>query len=149
VDIHDGHAVARAEDEIGEVLVVGVGLRDPHGVVHLRLEAHAMQGLHRALHVLALEEDVQVLGVAIDARVEVERVGARDHEGNLRVLERAERQEVRAPLDGWALIRLHGRWRLARLARLPGRFLAAALPHSRMVGLLNAHGTLPVSWQVG
>jgi hypothetical protein len=88
-------AAARAVDDVHEV-VEGrcVGLAEPMGKGELRPAAHPLEHAHQDRGIDGPAEDVEVLGVALDARVTRERVRAADEVRHSRVFQDRERVTV-------------------------------------------------------
>src|SRR5205085_12178636 len=79
VVVDGGHAVARAEGDVDEVLAAP-RLAEPVRKRQLRLAPRRGQRRQHPLDVARVDEDVEVLRVARDARVALEGVGAADEE---------------------------------------------------------------------
>jgi hypothetical protein len=99
-----GHAVARAEDQVDESVIV-VGLAEPVREVALDLVAGRGQRLQRPLEVAHVDEQVEVLGMADDPGVAGEGVGAADQERDSVLLElphgpAVELRDLRSELVG-------------------------------------------------
>ena len=85
VVVDQRHAVARAVDQVHDVLAA-VGLGQPVRERHVRLAAVGGEHRQRALDVARVDEEVEVLGVARDAGVALERVGPAHQERDRRGL---------------------------------------------------------------
>ena len=109
-----GNPVARAEDDVDEVLAV-VGFAQPVRKRNLRDVAGTLKSLQRAREVRFADEDVQVLGVALDAGIAGEGIGSADQHVDAVLLEHAQR--VAVELSGLGLqdlLRVQGSHRLER-----------------------------------
>jgi hypothetical protein len=84
--VHPGDPVARAEDDVDEV-VPAVALAQPVREGPRDRAAHPLQLLQGAVEIPGMDEDVEILGVPDDPRVAGERVGATDQEGHSRLLQ--------------------------------------------------------------
>ena len=78
--------IAGAEDDVDEILAAD-RLAEPVRIREFGVARLALERGHRALHVHAAHEHVEVLGVALDAREMEEGVGASDEKRHLRALE--------------------------------------------------------------
>jgi hypothetical protein len=87
------HAVAGVEHQVDEVIVLPC-LAEPVGEGELGAVARVPQRAHRAIHVRATEEEVEVLRVADDSRVLEEGVRAADEKWHRGVAEHVERATV-------------------------------------------------------
>ena len=106
--VDDGHAVARAEDEIDEA-ISRIRLAQPVRERELGREAGLSEHGERRLAVLLPEEDVQVLRVPDDAGVRRECVSAADEELHAAPAERLQRVDgTRAGSRGRARRRAAG-----------------------------------------
>src|SRR5262249_6981802 len=103
-------AVARAEDEVDHPFS-GAGLGEPVGERDVGLAAQTRELGEDRVDVAGTQEDVEVLGVARDPRVALEREGAADQKGDVRLDESYEGLTVQRAL-GHAPRgrRVHGRW---------------------------------------
>jgi hypothetical protein len=84
VVVDDGDAISRGVDEVHQV-VVPEGLVQPsvHGALYA--PAVLLEHRERAVGVRLAQEEVQVLGVAVDAGMSGVRVGSADQEWDVRV----------------------------------------------------------------
>ena len=92
--VDSGDAIARAIDHVDEVLAA-MGLAEPMRKRYLGAIAGFFQGTQRAREIGCFDEHVKILGVARDACISSEGVGAADQDVELRVLEHAQRVAVK------------------------------------------------------
>ena len=90
------HAVSHPIDQIDEAIPDG-RLREPVRVFEPRDESRGTQGLCGCDDRGWLEEEIEILGLAIDAGVLVDRIGARDNEAQVCRVDRLERAPVDLP----------------------------------------------------
>jgi hypothetical protein len=86
-------AVARTEDHVDEELAV-VGLAEPVGECGFGGVPSSRERVQRGLEVLLANEDVEIFGMAFDARVARKRIRPADQYGDMRMVEDAQRMAV-------------------------------------------------------
>ena len=95
--VHGGDAVAGGEDQVDEP-GSGICLGQPHPVGHFRAVPGAGERVERARHLVLAEKQVEVLGVAPDAGVRLERVRPADQGSEPLLLQEAKGLAVRRTL---------------------------------------------------